>query len=235
MAVQAPQVLATFHGGETFPIEWEPGEEELFWVLDDLHCPNPLSPLFFDLGGWWLTCDHMFRRFATPFAADWVAKNVNGYLYTAAIPADTSVRPEANEFQARYAPRVPHDPEYAEKMGAYLGFVLPHYAGNFLDWWRDRLRPAIEPTNSRSRLKWNVFARFSVSRPRTCAIRTETACLPRRRRSTSNRARTPKSGRAHRSGDRVRAANPRRQEALGLRRLRRTPPCGSPPAPRLAV
>jgi phosphohistidine swiveling domain-containing protein len=144
MAVQAPQVLATFHGDETFPIDWEPGEEELFWVLDDLHCPNPLSSLFFDLGGWWLTCDHMFRRFATPFAADWVAKNVNGYLYTAAIPADPTVRPEANEFQARYAPRVPHDPEYAAKMGAYLGFVLPHYAGNFLDWWRDRLRPEIE-------------------------------------------------------------------------------------------
>jgi phosphohistidine swiveling domain-containing protein len=144
MAVQEAQVLATFHGDETFPIEWEPGEAELFWVLDDLHCPNPLSPLFFDLGGWWLTCDHMFRRFATPFAADWVAKNVNGYLYTAAIPADPSVRPEANEFQARYAPRVPHDAEYAAKMGAYLGFVLPHYAGNFLDWWRDRLRPEIE-------------------------------------------------------------------------------------------
>ncbi|HKP18288.1 MAG TPA: PEP-utilizing enzyme [Gaiellaceae bacterium] len=137
-------VLATFHGDDSFPISWEPGEQELFWVLDDLHCPNPLSPLFFDLGGWWLTCDHMFRRFATPFAADWIAKNVNGYLYTAAIPADPSVRPEANEFQARYAPRVPHDPEYGAKMGAYLGFVLPHYAGNFLDWWRDRLRPEIE-------------------------------------------------------------------------------------------
>ena len=144
MAVQAAEVLATFQGDEAFPIEWEPGEAELFWVLDDLHCPNPLSPLYFDLGGWWLTCDHMFRRFATPFAADWVAKNVNGYLYTAAIPADPSVRPEANEFQARYAPRVPHDPEYPAKMGAYLGFVLPHYAGNFLDWWRDRLRPEIE-------------------------------------------------------------------------------------------
>jgi hypothetical protein len=51
MAVHAPEVLATFHGDEAFPIEWEPGEAELFWVLDDLHCPNPLSPLFFDLGG----------------------------------------------------------------------------------------------------------------------------------------------------------------------------------------
>jgi phosphohistidine swiveling domain-containing protein len=137
-------ILSTFHGDESFPVEWDEGERDLFWVLDDLHCPNPLSPLYFDLGGWWLTCDHMFRRFATPFAADWIAKNVNGYLYTAAIPADPSVRPEANEFQARYAPRVPHDPEYPAKMGAYLGFVLPHYAANFLDWWRDRLRPEIE-------------------------------------------------------------------------------------------
>ena len=44
--------------------------------------------MFFDIGGWWLSCDHMFRRFGTPFAVDWLAKNVNGYVYTTAIPAD---------------------------------------------------------------------------------------------------------------------------------------------------
>jgi pyruvate,water dikinase len=144
MAVKDATVLGTFVGDESFPIEWEEGERELFWVLDDLHCPNPLSPLFFDLGGWWLTCDHMFRRFGTPFACDWIAKNVNGYLYTAAIPADPAVRPEANEYQARYVPRVPHDADHAATIGAYLGFALPHYAANFLDWWRERLRPEIE-------------------------------------------------------------------------------------------
>src|ERR687887_799984 len=144
MVASESQVLGTFYGDESFPVEWEEGEKELFWVLAALPCPNPLSPLFFDLGGWWLTCDHMFRRFGTPFACDWIAKNVNGYLYTAATPADPAVRPEANEYQARYAPRVPHDPEHAAQIGAYLGFVLPHYAANFLDWWRDRLRPEIE-------------------------------------------------------------------------------------------
>jgi pyruvate,water dikinase len=144
MAVKDATVLGTFVGDESFPIEWEEGEQELFWVLDDLHCPNPLSQLFFDLGGWWLTCDHMFRRFGTPFACDWIAKNVNGYLYTAAIPADPAVRSEANEYQARYVPRVPHDADHAATIGAYLGFALPHYAANFLDWWRDRLRPEIE-------------------------------------------------------------------------------------------
>ena len=50
--------------------------------------PIPVSPMFFDIGGWWLTCDHMFRRFGTPFASDWIAKRINGYLYTAAVPAD---------------------------------------------------------------------------------------------------------------------------------------------------
>jgi phosphohistidine swiveling domain-containing protein len=137
-------VLATFHGDDSFPIEWQEGEKELFWVFDDLHCPNPLSPMFFDIGGWWLTCDHMFRRFGTPFASDWIAKNVNGYLYTAAIPADSELQVEAAELEARYAPRVPRDSEYPARIGPYLGWVLPHYAENFLDWWRDRLRPEIE-------------------------------------------------------------------------------------------
>jgi phosphohistidine swiveling domain-containing protein len=142
--VESHGVLGTFHGTDEFPIEWQEGERELFWIYDDLHCPNPVSPLFFDIGGWWLTCDHMFRRFGTPFASDWIAKRINGYVYTAAIPADPSVRAEATEYQARYVPRVPRNGEYAGAIGAYLGFVLPHYAENFLDWWQNRLRPEIE-------------------------------------------------------------------------------------------
>jgi len=145
MAVSAgEEVLGTFHGSDDFPIEWQEGEKELFWIYDDLHCPNPVSPMFFDIGGWWLTCDHMFRRFGTPFACDWIAKEINGYVYTAAVPADPDVHSEATEYQSRYVPRVPRDPQHAEKIGAYLGWVLPHYAENFLDWWRTRLRPEIE-------------------------------------------------------------------------------------------
>jgi phosphohistidine swiveling domain-containing protein len=144
MAVASEEILGSFHGDEDFPIEWDEGEKELFWIYDDLHCPNPLSPLFFDIGGWWLSCDHMFRRFGTPFACDWIAKSINGYLYTAAVPADASLRAEATEYNSRYVPRVPRDPAHAEKIGAYLGWALPHYAENFLDWWRDRLRPEIE-------------------------------------------------------------------------------------------
>src|SRR5919202_994253 len=144
MAVTTEEVLGSFHGDESFPIDWAAGERELFWIYDDLHIPNPVSPLFFDIGGWWLTCDHMFRRFGTPFACDWIAKVVNGYVYTAAVPCDPSLHAEATEYENRYVPRVPRDPAYAGQIGAYLGGVLPVYAANFMNWWKTRLRPEIE-------------------------------------------------------------------------------------------
>jgi phosphohistidine swiveling domain-containing protein len=136
------EVLARYLGEQDFPVRWESeAEKDLFWVYDDLHCPHPLSPMYFDIGGWWLSCDHMFRRFGTPFAVDWLAKNVNGYLYTAAIPADPSLDVSATEYGNRYAARVPLDGSYAERMGAYLDGVLPVYGEHFADWWRDRLVP----------------------------------------------------------------------------------------------
>src|SRR6187549_57199 len=63
------EILGQFLGDETFPVEWaSETEQAFFWVYDDLHIPHPVSPMFFDIGGWWLSCDHMFRRFGTPFA-----------------------------------------------------------------------------------------------------------------------------------------------------------------------
>jgi pyruvate,water dikinase len=145
MSATATEVLGQFLGDESFPIKWESQtEKELFWIYDDLHIPQPVSPMFFDIGGWWLTCDHMFRRFATPFAADWIAKNINGYVFTAAIPADSSILVDSTEYNARYAARVPRDPSYPAQMGPYLGAVLPVYGTNFLAWWRERFRPEIE-------------------------------------------------------------------------------------------
>ena len=141
---QAAGKLGEALGDESFPVDWREGEAELFWIFDDLHCPNPLTPMFFDIGGWWLTCDHMFRRFGTPFASDWIAKQVNGYLYTAAIPADPGLRPVAEEMQSRYAPRVPFSADYPRRIAPYLDAVLPHYGRNFMGWWTERLRPEIE-------------------------------------------------------------------------------------------
>jgi pyruvate,water dikinase len=139
------EVLGQFLGDEKFPITWTSETEKLlFWVYDDLHCPHPLSPMYEDIGGWWLSCDHMFRRFGTPFASDWVAKNVNGYLYTAAIPAEAGLSVGAQEYGYSINPVVPEDPEYAAKIGTYLGAVLPTYGLQFVDWWRDRLVPEMD-------------------------------------------------------------------------------------------
>ena len=139
------EVLGQFLGDEKFPIEWTSETEKLlFWVYDDLHCPKPLSPMYEDIGGWWLSCDHMFRRFGTPFATDWIAKNVNGYLYTAAIPAEAGLKTGAQEYGYAISPVVPEDPDYAAKIGTYLGAVLPTYGLQFVDWWRDRLVPEMD-------------------------------------------------------------------------------------------
>jgi pyruvate,water dikinase len=145
MSATATEVLGQFLGDDNFPVQWDSqAEKEQFWIYDDLHIPQPVSPMFFDIGGWWLTCDHMFRRFATPFAADWIAKKINGYVYTAAIPADSSILVDSTEYNARYAARVPRDPNFPAQMGPYLGAVLPVYGTNFLTWWHDRFRPEIE-------------------------------------------------------------------------------------------
>jgi phosphohistidine swiveling domain-containing protein len=139
------EILGRFLGDESFPVTWESDvEKDFFWVYDDLHIPHPVSPMFFDVGGWWLSCDHMFRRFGTPFAVDWLAKNVNGYVYTTAIPADPQLHIEGTEYSSRYSARVPRDPSFAATMGAYLDTVLPVYGRDFADWWRDRLRPEME-------------------------------------------------------------------------------------------
>jgi len=141
------EVLGQFLGDDTFPIEWTSETEKLlFWVYDDLHCPKPLSPMYEDIGGWWLSCDHMFRRFGTPFASDWIYKNINGYLYTAAIPAEAGLVVDTQEYNFRTNPIVPEsqDADYADKIGAYLGAVLPVYGNNFVMWWRERFVPEMQ-------------------------------------------------------------------------------------------
>ena len=139
------KILDQFLGDDSFPITWDSDvERQLFWVFDDLHCPHPLSPMFYEIGGWWLTCDHMFRRFGTPFAVDWITKNVNGYLYTAAVPADPQMKADAMEYGARYGARVPLDPSYQDRIGKYLDATLPVYGEHFVDWWNDRLVPEMK-------------------------------------------------------------------------------------------
>jgi phosphohistidine swiveling domain-containing protein len=139
------EVLGQFLGDEKFPIEWAyESEKLLFWVYDDLHNPKPLSPMFEDIGGWWMSCDHMFRRFGTPFATDWIYKKINGYCYTAAVPAEAGLEFPTQEYNFRINAIVPEDAEYEQTIGAYLGAVLPVYGQNFEHWWRTRFVPEMQ-------------------------------------------------------------------------------------------
>jgi phosphohistidine swiveling domain-containing protein len=117
------KVIDRYLGDATNPIEWANEEEKSlhFW-LDDLHCPQPISPMWFDVGGWWYTCNYMYRRFGVPFGKDWVAKKVNEYVHSAVVP---------------------RDPKEAGELGAYFGMVMPIYADKFLDWWKRRYLPEI--------------------------------------------------------------------------------------------
>ena len=174
------EILGQFLGDESFPVTWDSEvEKDFFWVYDDLHIPHPVSPMFFDIGGWWLSCDHMFRRFGTPFAVDWLAKNVNGYVYTTAIPADPDLRIEGTEYSSRYGARVPRDAALRAQMGKYLDTVLPVYGEHFADWWRDRLVPEMQR---------NFAYLEGAARPRPTACRSRSSRRCSRTRSTSTTA-----------------------------------------------
>jgi len=117
------KIVDRFLGDASTPIEWASEEEKRlhFWH-DDLHCPQPISPMWFDVGGWWLTCGYMFRRFGVPFGKDWVAKTANEYVMSAVVPRDLK--------------------EEAE-LGPYYNMVMPVYAERFLGWWKARYLPEI--------------------------------------------------------------------------------------------
>jgi phosphohistidine swiveling domain-containing protein len=118
------KVLDQFLGDASTPIEWaSEDDKKLHYWLDDLHCPQPISPMWFDMGGWWLTCGYMYRRFGVPFGKDWVAKTVNGYLMSAVVPRTA---------------------EEEAGLWAYYNMVMPVYADKFLDWWKRRYLPEIE-------------------------------------------------------------------------------------------
>ena len=41
MAIDSEAVLGSFYGDDAFPVEWNEGERDLLWILDDLHMPEP--------------------------------------------------------------------------------------------------------------------------------------------------------------------------------------------------
>ncbi len=126
------KIYATFFGNEQYPVEWkDDAEKDLMWFYDDLHCPNPISPLYYDVGGWWGTsCEYMYRRFGAPIGSNWIAKKINGYVYTAIVPPTTPPHQIGGLFE-------------------YYNKVMPIYADTFLDRWNGEYIPNLK--------KWAKF------------------------------------------------------------------------------
>lgn len=120
------KVLATYFG-DANEVTWKDEEEKgLFWFYDDLHCPNPISPLYFDVGGWWgQSCEYMYRRFGAPIGSEWIAKKIGGYVYSAVVPPKTA-------------------PDKVNALFAYYSQVMPIYADTFLDRWNKEYVPELE-------------------------------------------------------------------------------------------
>ena len=120
------KIYATFFGNDEYPVEWENEEEKkLMWWYDDLHCPNPISPMYFSVGGWWgPTCKYFYKRFGVG-GYDWPAKKIGGYVYTAVVPPKTT-------------------PDKVDAMFAYYGAVMPIYANTFAEQWEKDYVPELK-------------------------------------------------------------------------------------------
>lgn len=126
------KVLATKFTDERFPIKWkDEAEKSLMWFYDDLHCPNPISPLYFDVGGWWdcdgrwgSDCTYMYQRFGAPIGKAWIAKKIGGYVYSAVVPPEM-------------------DTDKIGPMFDYYTKVMPIYADTFMDRWDKEYVPRL--------------------------------------------------------------------------------------------
>ena len=120
------QVIDTFFGSEEYPVVWKDEDEKKFhWFYDDLHCPNAISPMYFDMFGWWgESCAYMYDRFGDPGSCNWIAKKIGGYVYTAVVPRK--------------------DAEKSKLVAPYCGLVFDTYAEKFLKWWNERFLPEME-------------------------------------------------------------------------------------------
>ena len=113
------EILGQFLGDASFPVDWDAGGREEASSGSSTTCTarTRVSPMFFDIGGWWLSCDHMFRRFGTPFASRLARQERQRLSLHAAIPADPALRIDATEYGARYGARVPRRRGFASDDG----------------------------------------------------------------------------------------------------------------------
>ena len=165
---QAGEALGTNFGTDAFPVDWQEGEKDLFWIFDALHGPHPVSPpvlrhrrLVAHLRPHVPPLRHAVR-------ADWITKNVNGYLYTAAIPCEPSPctrrRPSTRTVMSRASRAIPSTPARSGPTSAASCRSMPRTS------WRGGIRGRLRPempsaTSSTSTPSTSRDPRFCSSSP----------------------------------------------------------------------
>ena len=139
------EVLGSFHGSDEFPIEWAEGEKELLWIFDDLHCPE--SRLADVLRHRRLVADvrphvpplrHPVRQ-RLDHEED---QRVRLHGGDPGRPGAARARRPSTRRATSHASRA--IPTTRPGSAPISASCCRTTRANFLDWWRDRLRPEIE-------------------------------------------------------------------------------------------
>lgn len=119
---------ATIPTPPNFPVTWEqPGDARLFWTLDLMHCPAPLTPLTHAL------IRYMYQDAISTAAAELelpiraLNRQINTYMYSAIFPVMPPDGPDGMAAQGKRA---------EERLGAAMARLD--------DLWRDEWLPEIE-------------------------------------------------------------------------------------------
>src|SRR5262245_8181404 len=109
-----------------FPVTWEsPEAERLFWTIDRVHFPDPLTPLEYDV---FTDCFERgfnpgFERYDVPLRV--ACRRVNTYFYQAMIP-------------------LPLPPDEASALASRSEAALEAAMGRLDELWRERWLPEVE-------------------------------------------------------------------------------------------
>lgn len=123
----------------TFPVSWQPGEDERFWFWDQSHWPHPTTPLAATLElptmaeGFTRAC----RALRRPFPA-YHARAINGFVYFGFdLVRDAAERARATAVHAE---------------------VIAGRMGDAVRYWREEVLPEVQAANDRMRLTdWDAL------------------------------------------------------------------------------
>lgn len=131
-----------------FPLRWEkPADERMFWTLERMHSPDPVTPLAFEVMCEYVrSINRVAETYELPIRLD--ARYINGYFYQTVIPVGAPPEPVIRLMNriGRVAPGLVKSIE-SRAVGAaarkYLGKINPVIA-RLGEYWDEELLPEVK-------------------------------------------------------------------------------------------